>query len=458
MNYYLAIDIGASSGRHILGYVQDGRLCLEEIYRFENGYIEKDGHFFWDTDKLFDSICAGIKRCKEIGKLPVSLSIDTWGVDYALLDKNDRLIDGIIAYRDPRSENVPEELYSIMPKRELFERTGIAENTFNTIFQLYDDKKSGRLDAAESLLFVPCYLNYLLTGKKLNEYTFASTTGLLNVNSRDWDLEVCEKLDYPTRLFSKLGQPGDFVGMLDENIAGFTCKVCLCASHDTASAVAAVPAKNSPLFISSGTWSLIGIESDRPYTDEYSEMQKFTNEGGVCGTVRFLQNIMGLWMIQSIKRELNNKYSYPELMELAQSSNYNGIAKVNDPRFLAPDNMCNAICDQLVENAYAKPESIGDLLRSVYFGLAHAYAEAADGIEKITGRKFDTVHIVGGGSRDEYLNELTARIAKRKVITGITEATAIGNLAVQLIASGEVKDISDARCLIAKSFELKEKT
>ena len=457
MNYYLAIDIGASSGRHILGCVRDGRLCLEEIYRFENGYVEKNGHFYWDINKLFESVCAGIKRCAELGKIPVSLSIDTWGVDYALLDENDCLIDGMIAYRDPRTENIPSKVYSIIPKRELFTRVGIAENTFNTIFQLYCDKESGKLERAESMLFVPCYLNYLLTGNKLNEYTFASTTGLLNVESRDWDRDVCERLGYPEKLFTRLGQPGELVGMLDERLAGFSCKVYLCASHDTASAVAAVPAKDSPLFISSGTWSRIGIESDRPYTDEFSESQKFTNEGGVCGTVRFLQNIMGLWMIQSVKRELGNKYGYAELMELAKASSYEGVVKVNDPRFLAPDNMCRAIRDQLSENGYAAPESTGDLLRAVYFGLAHAYADAADGIERITDRKFDTIHIVGGGSRDEYLNTLTANIARRKVVTGITEATAIGNLAVQLIAEGEVDGLAQARQLIARSFDLNEK-
>lgn len=457
MKYYLAIDIGASSGRHLLGHIENGRLVLEEIYRFENGYIEKNGHFYWDIDSLFDNICTGIRLCAELDKIPVSLAIDTWGVDYALLDENDRLIDGVIAYRDPRTDTVPEKVYNIISKRELYERVGIAENTFNTIFQLYDDLESGRLEKARSMLFVPCYLNYLLTGKKLNEYTFASTSGLLDVRTRDWDISLCQKLGFSAHLFSRLGKPGELVGMLDPQIAGFSCEVRLCASHDTASAVVAIPSIDaSPLFISSGTWSLIGIESDTPFTSEEAQSRKFTNEGGVNGTIRFLQNVMGLWMIQSIKRELNNKYSYPELMALAKESEYDGIAKVNDPRFLAPDSMIRAIRDQLTENGYADPKNTGDILRSVYYGLAHAYTDAADGIEEIVGRKFDTIFIVGGGSRDEYLNSLTAKISKRRVVTGITEATSVGNIAIQLIEGGEAKSVEDARKIIFNSFEIKE--
>lgn len=456
MKYYLAIDIGASSGRHILGHIENGKLLLEEIYRFENGYIEKNGHFYWDTDSLFANVCAGIRKCAEIGKIPETLGIDTWGVDYALLDKNGKLIDGVMAYRDSRTLSVIDEVYSIVSKREQYSRTGMAEHSFNTIFQIYEDKKSGRINDAESMLFIPCYLNYLLTGVKMNEYTFASTTGLIDVNTRDWDFDMIEKLGLPKKIFDKLYEPGETVGMLKPEIADFTCKVVIPPCHDTASAVVAVPAPNdAPLYISSGTWSLFGVETTVPYTDEFSESQGFANEGGVNGTVRFLQNIMGLWMIQSVRRELNKKFSFQELMIMAQNSTYAGIADVADERFLAPDSMIDAINGQLVELGFEKPADIADTVRAIYHGLATAYAKAADGIEKITGNKYDTIYIVGGGSKDEYLTELTAEYSKRRVVTGVTEATAIGNLALQIIADGEVKDIKAARKLIAESFPLK---
>ena len=457
MKYYLAIDIGASSGRHILGHIENGKLCLEEIYRFDNGYIEKNGHFYWDTESLFKNVCEGIKKCKEIGKIPETLAIDTWGVDYALLDANGNIIDGVIAYRDSRTLAIMDEVYSIVSKREQYDRTGMAENSFNTVFQLYEDKKSGRIASAESILFIPCYLNYLLTGVMKNEYTFASTTGLINVKTRDWDKDIINRLGLPEKLFGKLEEPGTEVGHIKPEIAGFDCKVILPPCHDTASAVVAVPDPDgAPLYISSGTWSLFGIESKVPYTDEYAEKQGFTNEGGVNGTIRFLQNIMGLWMIQSVKRELKGKYNYQQLMEIAQNSKYEGIADVADERFLAPESMINAINGQLVELGFGAPADIADTVRAIYHGLAKAYAKAADGIENITGNKYDTIYIVGGGSKDAYLNELTAKYSGRRVVTGVTEATAIGNLAVQLIAGGEIADTRAARQLIANSFPLVE--
>ena len=457
MKYYLAIDIGASSGRHILGHIEDGKLCLEEIYRFENGYVERNGHFYWDTDSLFGNVCAGIKKCKEIGKIPETVGIDTWGVDYALLDKNGELIDGVMAYRDSRTLAVMDEVYSIVSKREMYERTGMAENSFNTVFQLYEDKKSGRIASAESMLFIPCYLNYLLTGVMKNEFTFASTTGLINVKAHDWDKDIINRLGLPEKLFGKLYEPGETVGQLKPEIAGFDCRVVLPACHDTGSAVVAVPDPDgAPLYISSGTWSLFGIESKLPYTDESSERKGFTNEGGVNGTVRFLQNIMGLWMIQSVKRELKGKYNYQQLMELAENSKYEGYADVSDERFLAPASMINAINSQLTERGFDAPSNIADTVRAIYVGLAKAYANAADGIESITGNKYDTIYIVGGGSKDAYLNELTAKYSARRIVTGVTEATAIGNLAVQLIADGELSDVKAARRLIADSFPLVE--
>ena len=457
MKYYLAIDIGASSGRHILCHTENGKLQLEEIYRFDNGFIERDGHFYWDVDSLFFNIREGIKKCSEINKIPVSIGIDTWGVDYALLDENDKLIDGVFAYRDSRTETALDKVYGIVPKTELFSITGTAENNFNTIFQLYCDKESGKLDRAATMLFIPDYLNYLLTGEKRQEYTFASTTGLLDAKSRDWSEELLDRLGYPKKLFGKLSQPGETVGNLTEDVkayVGFDSKVILTASHDTASAVIAVPANDSPLYISSGTWSLFGIEAAEPLLTEEALASGFSNEGGIYRTIRLLQNIMGLWMIQSIKRENKGKYGYQDLMLMAMESNYDGIYDANDSRLLAPKSMMAAISECLVEKGFSAPNGVADTVRAAYRSLAASYAKAADSIERMTGNKYDTIYIVGGGSKDEFLNKLTAEFSGRNVVTGVTEATAIGNLAVQLIADGEVATLRDARAMIANSFNI----
>ncbi len=459
MKYYLAIDIGASSGRHILCHLENGKLCLEEVYRFDNGFIERDGHFFWDTDSLFFNVREGIKKCAELGKLPSSVGIDTWGVDYALLDKNGELIDGVFAYRDSRTEAAVGKVYDIIPRSELFSITGIAENSFNTVFQLYCDKESGRLEKAEKLLFIPDYLNYLLTGECRQEYTFASTTGMLDAKARTWSSEVISRLGYPEKLFSELSQPGEVVGSFTDAVreyVGFDAKVILTASHDTASAVIAVPANDSPLYISSGTWSLFGIEAKEPELTEEALETGFSNEGGIYRTIRLLQNIMGLWMIQSIKREYKGQYGYQELMLMAMDSKYDGIYDASDQRLLAPKSMMAAISECLVEKGYSAPSGLADTVRAAYRSLAASYAKAADNIERMTGNKYDTIYIVGGGSKDEFLNKLTAEFSGRSVVTGVTEATAIGNLAVQLIADGQVVGLTEARALIAGSFDIKK--
>lgn len=431
MRYYLAIDIGASSGRHILGYKENGQVRLREVYRFDNYVTDKNGRLCWDISRLYENVCEGLKKCAELGIVPSSIGIDTWGVDYALIDKNGSIVDDIISYRDMRTVKVMDEVYSIVPKRELYRRTGIAEHPFNTVFQLYEDKLSGRLDGAESMLFVPCYLNYLLTGNAVNEYTFASTTGLLDVKTRDWDLELIDRLGLPRRLFGKLGQPGETVGMLKREIAGFSCPVVLPACHDTASAVAAVP-EGSRLWISSGTWSLIGVETGYPYITLDGEAAGFTNEGGLDGKLRFLRNIMGLWIIQSIKKELGGEYTYERLMELADMSDYCGMLDVDDDRLLSPPGMIDAVTEVLRESRQPEPESVGDMMKAVYRGLAASYADAIKAIEVITGEHFDTVAVIGGGSRDRYLNRLTQEYSGRSVTVGSPEATALGNILVQM--------------------------
>lgn len=459
-NYFLAIDIGASSGRHILGSIENGKLVLEEIYRFKNGAGKKDGKLVWDDKALFKSIIEGLKKCKEINKIPVSVGIDTWGVDYALLDKDDNLIGEVYSYRDERTLAVMPEVYGIVSENDMYKATGIKEQVFNTVFQLYCDKKSGKLQKAETFLMMPDYLHFLLTGVKKNEYSNASTTGLLNAKTRDWDYEIIEKLGYPKSLFKPLCNPGDKVGEFRPEIAkevGFNACVCLPATHDTASAVMAVPSEKNPLYISSGTWSLIGIETLKENTSDMAREKGFTNEGGFNKTVRFLKNIMGMWMIQCIKKELNDKYGFTDFVALAKEAEYfDSVIDVNDLSFFSPDSMIDAVKNYCKKAGLRVPETVGELVRCVYLSLAESYKKSVIQIEEITGEKFDKIHIVGGGCQNVLMNELTARITGRTVVAGPVEATATGNVIAQMLAAGEIKNLSEGKRLIRDSFEIKE--
>ncbi len=458
--YYLAIDIGASSGRHILGYVEDGVMKLEEIYRFKNGGIQKDGGIFWDDKHLFESIIAGLKKCAELGKIPTSIGIDTWGVDYALLDENDNLIDGIYCYRDTRTQAVMDEVHEIIPEDVMYERTGVQKQVFNTVYQLYCDKKSGKLAKAKTFLMVPDYFHYLLTGIKKNEYTNASTTGLLNAKTRDWDYDCIKKLGYNEDLFKPLCLPSTVVGDLKPEIqqaVGFNAKVILPATHDTASAVMAVPTEGMPLYISSGTWSLVGIETQKENTSKQAKEASFTNEGGYNKSVRFLKNIMGLWMIQCTKKEFDDKYSFVDFANLASEvKGFDSIVDVNDLSFFAPKSMITAIKEYCKKTNQKVPETAGEIALCIYQSLAKCYAETFEGIEEITGEKFSEINIVGGGCQNVLLNKLTAQWSKRKVVTGPVEATATGNLLSQMLSTGEIKSLSEGKRLIKKSFEIKE--
>lgn len=458
--YYLAIDIGASSGRHILGWLEDGKMILEEIYRFKNGADKKGDKLVWNDKGLFDSIVEGIKKCKEIGKIPVSIGIDTWGVDYALLDENDNLIDEIYSYRDDRTLEVIDEVHSIVSEDEAFERTGIQKQVFNTIYQLYCDKKSGKLAKAKSFMMVPDYLHFLLTGVKKNEYTNASTTGLMNAKNREWDMEIIEKLGLNKDLFMPLSLPGSLVGELKAEIVekvGFNATVYLPATHDTASAVMAVPNPNLPLYISSGTWSLMGIETPNENTTKLANECGFTNEGGYNKSVRFLKNIMGLWMVQCIKKEYDDKYSFVDFVDLAKKvDNFHSIVDVNDLSFFAPESMIKAVQDYCRKTGQQVPETVGEIVLCVYESLAECYAKAVDQIEDITGVKFNEINIVGGGCQNVLLNELTAKATKRTVVAGPVEATATGNLIAQMLAIGDIKSLNEGKQIIKESFEIKE--
>ncbi|MBQ3115670.1 MAG: rhamnulokinase [Clostridia bacterium] len=458
--YYLAIDIGASSGRHILGCLDNGKLVLEEIHRFKNGAERLGDKLVWNHEALFSSIVEGLKKCKEMNKIPQSIGIDTWGVDYALLDENDNLIGEIYSYRDERTLAVMDEVHSVISEEELYERTGIKKQVFNTIYQLSCDKKSGKLSKAKSFLMMPDYLHFRLTGKKRNEYTNASTTGLLNAKTREWDYEIIEKLGLKSELFGELSLPGTEVGCLKEEIAkevGFNSVVCLPATHDTASAVMAVPKTDFPLYISSGTWSLMGVETPNENTTKLACDAGFTNEGGYNRSVRFLKNIMGMWMIQCIKKEYNDKYSFTDFVDEARKAEgFNSIVDVNDLSFFAPESMITAVKEYCKKTNQQVPETVGEIVLCVYTSLAVCYAKAVEQIEEISGVKFSEINIVGGGCQNVLMNELTAKMTKRTVVAGPVEATATGNLLAQILACGQIKSLDEGKKIIKESFEIKE--
>ena len=321
--FYLAIDIGASSGRHILGELKDGRLETTEVYRFENGFKEQDGTLIWDIEKLTSDVVNGIAECKKLGKIPETVSIDTWGVDYVLFDKDGKEILPCVSYRDSRTATAVDEVFAVIPKEELYAKTGIQIQPYNTIFQLWCDKKSGKLQNATRLLMMPEYLSYRLTGVMKNEYTNASTTGLVNAEDKTIDKDVCARLGINAEVFGELNLPSTYIGTFTEEIkekVGFDAKVIFCPSHDTASAVAACPVDENSVFISSGTWSLVGTENLYPVTSTAAMEANFSNEGGINYRFRFLKNIMGMWLFQNIRKNLDKKFTYDEMMQMAMEN------------------------------------------------------------------------------------------------------------------------------------------
>lgn len=452
--YYLAIDIGASSGRHIIAHIENGKLCLEEIYRFDNGVKKQDDSLVWDIEALFSSVKEGIKKCGEMGKIPSTVAIDTWGVDYVLLDGDKKEILPAVAYRDARTEKSEKQVSKFLPQSELYSHVGIQKMPFNTIYQLYCDKESGKLDTAEHLLMIPDYLSFKLTGVMHQEYTNATTTALVNARDKAWDEALIKKLGLPQKLFGGLSLPCTEVGHFTREIAdeiGFDCTVIHCPSHDTASAVAACPIGDDSLYISSGTWSLIGTENKEPMLGNDAMEANFTNEGGIEYRFRFLKNIMGMWLFQNIRKEINKSLTYDEMMELAKKSDFNGTFDPSSASLLAPESMIEAI-----KKLLGRPElSLEDLLSSVYHSLALSYKKVTEEIENISQKKIDSIFIVGGGSKDAYLNQLTAEYTGKKVLTGLTEGTAIGNLLSQVMYEQDLT-LANARKIVKNTFEIKE--
>ena len=461
MEYYLGIDIGASSGRHILASIEDGRMKLEEIYRFYNGNDSVDGHLVWDVDRLYKEIIAGIKKCKEIGKIPVSIGIDTWAVDYVLLDNEGNVLGPVYGYRDHRTDGVDQEVYKIISQDKLYARTGIQKQIFNTIYQLMAHKiqEPGKLEAATDLLMIPDYFNYKLTGVKKQEYTNASTTQLVDASTNDWDYELIDLLGFPRDIFKTIEKPGSVVGNFTEEVAaevGFDCKVIMPATHDTGSAVMAVPSvTDDTLYISSGTWSLMGTELKKANCSADAMARNFTNEGGYDYRYRFLKNIMGLWMIQSVRKELAPDMDFGTISDNASRETIESIVDANDERFLSPANMTAEIQAACRESGQTVPEGINEVAAVIYNSLAQCYAKTVTEIEDVTGVKYDRIHIVGGGANADYLNRITAEATGKEVLAGPTEATAIGNLMSQMITSGRFANLMDARRCVMGSFEIK---
>lgn len=460
--YFLAIDIGASSGRHILGSLEDGKIQLEEIYRFWNGMDKKDGSLCWDVDRLFNEILAGMKKCKELGKIPESVGIDTWGVDFVLLDEADNIVGETIGYRDHRTDGMDAKVYELIKEEELYSRTGIQKAIYNTIYQLMAVKcqHPDWLEKAESMLMIPDYFHFKLCGNKVQEYSEATTAQLVNPDTRDWDFELIDRLGFPARIFQKIYMPGSKVGSLTDevkDIVGYDCQVVLPPTHDTASAVMAVPSnKADTCYISSGTWSLMGVERDDADCSKTSMEANFTNEGGYGGKITYLANIMGLWMIQSVRNELAPDMGYGQLCEQASRETITTVVDCQDDSFLSPESMVAAIKDYCVKSGQQVPETLPEIASVVYNSLARCYGEKMAEIERLTGVTYDCINIIGGGSNAAYLNELTAKYTGKKVLAGPGEATAIGNILAQMIEAKMFDSLSSARECVAKSFEIAE--
>ncbi len=459
--YYLAVDIGASSGRHMLASITDGKIEMEEIYRFPNGMEYIDGVLCWDVKRLFTEIKNGLKKCKEAGKIPVSMGIDTWAVDYVLLDKVGKIVGKTVGYRDSRTSGMDEKVYEKISLQKLYARTGIQKQIFNTIYQLMAVKEEHpeEMEQAEALLMIPDYFHYLLTGVKKQEYTNATSTQLVNPETNDWDYELIEMLGYKKEIFQPISMPGTVVGDFTEEIqkeVGFNCRVVLPATHDTGSAVVSVPTNDGhAIYISSGTWSLMGIEQKTANCSKEAMKANFTNEGGYAHRFRFLKNIMGLWMIQSVKKEFEEELSFGEICARASKEKIGSVVDCNADCFFAPKSMIRAVQTFCEDTGQQIPKTVGEIAAVVYNSLAKCYGDTVHEIEEITGNTYDTIYVVGGGANAGYLNELTARYTKKRVLAGPTEATAIGNLTVQMLSDGVFKNLAEARVCIGKSFDIK---
>lgn len=437
MRYHLAIDIGASSGRLILSHLdENSKIVLEEVHRFKNGPIKKDNHLFWDIDSLYNSIIEGLKKCKEIDKIPSTFSIDTFGVDYALLDENDKLIRPIYCYRDDRNAKAKEILNQSFTDLYLFKESGIYPNTFNTIFQLYDDYLNHSLNNVKTILYIPSYLYFLLTGEKYNEMSFASTTGLLNASTHEYDEKLLSIVGLKKDVFAPFLEEGKKVGELKKEIQdeiGFNVTGVMCFTHDTASAVYASNIHKNEIFLSSGTWSLMGVLLNKSLIQDVCFASNFTNELNDINTVRFLKNINGMYIVNRVNDELNKNYSFVDIVEMSKNNEtYEGVFDVNDPSLLAPINMISSIKSLIKQNGFKDIKNDGELFYCIYHSLVISYKECIEQIKDLTKKDYDSLVIFGGGSQNLYLNDLIKKHCHISVKVKEKEATAIGNIISQI--------------------------
>ncbi len=460
----LAIDLGASSGRGIVGTYDGEKITLREIHRFSNDPLQIGGSFFWDTLRLLHEIKTAILKCSAEGGV-VTVGIDTWGVDYGYIDKTGALLSVPYHYRDARTLPEMDRVYGKVPYEELYKITGIESMSFNTVFQISADmaNRPWVIDNADKLLLTPDLLGYFLTGNAACEYTIGSTTALMDASRREFSDAILEKLDIKKSLFAPVVMPGAVLGKLtdevDEETGRTGASVVNVPSHDTACATLAVPAlERDFLFISSGTWSLMGTENDEPIINEMSERLSFTNEGGAGGKINIMKNIMGLWLIQESRRQWKREgknYSFDELESASQSAEaFKYIINPDDASFNSAGDMPRRIADFCERTGQGRPESVGEIMRCIYESLALKYRYTAERLEELCGKKYKTINIVGGGTKEKTLCRYTADCSGKTVYAGPVEATSLGNIAMQLIASGELRDVADARAAIRRSFDV----
>lgn len=465
-NVYLAVDIGASSGRVMAALYDGTKINLHEVHRFPNGAVEKDGAFHWDIQTLFEAIKTGLaEAAKQYGDAIAAIGVDTWGVDYGLLDENGNLLAQPFAYRDRRTDGMQAEASKRVSRRKIYEISGIQFIFFNTLNQLLSEVVNDRpeLQKADKLLFSPDLINYWLSGVATNEYTIASTSQLLDARTRQWSTELLEGLGIPTAPFCDITPPGTTLGNVLPEIAETTgmagdVKVIAVGGHDTASAIAAVPAEtDSHAYLSSGTWSLMGVETDAPVITDQSYDYDFTNEGGLANTIRLLKNITGLWLVQECRRNWTENGQAPSFAELeaeaVEAEPFRAFVNPDDPEFAQPCDMPNKIREYCKRTGQPVPESRGAIIRTAVESLAFRYKTVFSMLEDMTGKRLDVLHIVGGGTKDRLLNQLTANALNRRVIVGPVEATATGNVLAQLMADNKIADLSEGRTIVRASFE-----
>lgn len=467
--YNLAFDFGASSGRLILSELKDNKIELKEIHRFPNEPVRLGTRFCWDFLRLYEELKRGLKKVASLNLNISSIGIDTWGVDYGLLDKDNNLIGIPLNYRDNRTDGYIQKADNQIGLSYIYNKTGIQFMNFNTIFQLMSDKEMRNeiLQKADTLLFIPDLFNYYLTGVKRNEYTIASTSQLINAYSRDWDYELIEKLNLNKNLLCELIYPGNVLGTLTKEIQQETglndIKVVSVGSHDTASAVAGTPLEQNSAFLSCGTWCLLGMEVNEPIINEKSYKYNFTNEGGVQNTIRFLKNINGLWIIQQIRKSWNEKNNtnlgFGDIIIETKKAIEKGLnykADPNDKTFIAPLNMCDAIIDYCKNTNQGVPNGIGEIALAAYNGLIDEYKSNIQSLETITNKNIQTINMVGGGIQDELLCQLTATYTNKTVLAGPIEASVLGNVLMQLKALKVIDSLETGRKIIKNSFEQKQ--